>query len=224
MASIILDVLKEMRRENIMSVVTDNAANMKKSWEIVNRDMQQKIPFYGCCAHILNLLIKDIMKLISFEQLQSSSKRVVKAVKNTLIINALFKQYQHEQSESTIISLKLPVVTRWGSIIISLESLVANKYVLQRLAIPEDGSILLPKNVVGYILDTDFWNRIKIVIELLSPVLHWITKLQSNKCLLSDVHLAFNELKELFESNLSKGTKKTTVIKIKFYLKLRNKN
>lgn len=207
MASIILEVLKEVRRESIMSVVTDNAANLKRSCEIVNRDMAQKIPFYGCCAHILNLLIKDIMKLKPFDQIQSSSMKVIKAVKNTEIINALFKQYQLEQSETAIISLKLPVAVRWASIVTSLESLIVNKYVLQRLAISEEGTNLLSKKVVEYIWDNDiFWNRIKTVIELLSPVLHWITKLESNKCLLSDVHLAFNELKEIFESNLSKIT------------------
>ena len=58
----LIEVISEIGAQNIVAVTTDNARNMKSSWQGV----QQQYPdilCLGCSSHMMNLLVEDIMKL-----------------------------------------------------------------------------------------------------------------------------------------------------------------
>ena len=59
--------------------------------------------------------------------------RIIKSIKQSHIFLATFK----EKQKDTKISLKLPIETRWGSIVSCLESVQINKYAIQSLVIDE---------------------------------------------------------------------------------------
>jgi len=71
---------------NDLGVVTDNAAAMKKAWQILQSDNRYEnlpIAYYSCFCYTLNLLIYDIVKLESFSTVEENAKKVVnKTIKN----------------------------------------------------------------------------------------------------------------------------------------------
>lgn len=59
MCDVISEAIEELGPGRVMALVTDNAANMQLGWEL----LEQKYPWllcFGCLAHSLNLLAKDI--------------------------------------------------------------------------------------------------------------------------------------------------------------------
>ncbi len=51
--------MKNVQKTNVAGVVTDNTSANKKAWEILEKEFPDRF-FYGCAAHGLNLLVKDI--------------------------------------------------------------------------------------------------------------------------------------------------------------------
>jgi adenosylmethionine-8-amino-7-oxononanoate aminotransferase len=56
------NIINEIGISKVAAVITDNAANMKATWRILQRKYPQKI-FLGCWAHAIHLWIKDILNL-----------------------------------------------------------------------------------------------------------------------------------------------------------------
>ena len=93
-----------------MGIVTDNAANMKKAWKLL-KISYPLLNCYGCISHGLNLLFNDFIKIPTLCVLMSQATDIVKEIKNSHIIGAIFKEIQKSTVDSNI-SLKLPVKTR----------------------------------------------------------------------------------------------------------------
>lgn len=140
MAEQIKIVFNEIGIDRILGFCSDNASNMKKAWQLLSEKYKDKpIKFYSCAAHTLYLIITDIIKLKPVDNLLNSAKSIVKAKKGKSAVLAIFRRIQTEkQNIIQACSLKLPVVTRWASIVICFESLQKNKAVLKELAILED--------------------------------------------------------------------------------------
>ena len=103
-----ITVIKEIGPSKVFAICTDNAANMRRAWEIVQVEFKH-IHAYGCLAHVLNLVIGDISKIPSVEQAIKQVTSVAKTVKASSKLTALLKECQSGDCEKT---LKLPVSTR----------------------------------------------------------------------------------------------------------------
>ncbi len=75
LSNMIKDVINSVGKDKFAAVVTDNAANIKKAWEIIHEEFSF-IQNVRCIAHYINLLASDIVK-------HNFSKRLLKKV-NTL--------------------------------------------------------------------------------------------------------------------------------------------
>ena len=56
------EIISEINSQNIVALTTDNAGNMKSSWQDVQQQYSE-ILYLGCSSHMTNLLVEDIMKL-----------------------------------------------------------------------------------------------------------------------------------------------------------------
>jgi hypothetical protein len=108
---------------------------MIKARDLLN-NKYPNIAVYSCAAHTLNLLTVDVLKLKSISNLENDCKSIVKDINNSHILRAKFDRIQKDKKGSSI-TLKLPVKTRWGSIISCFESLSDTKYFLKALAVEE---------------------------------------------------------------------------------------
>ncbi|XP_050064322.1 uncharacterized protein LOC126553204, partial [Aphis gossypii] len=115
MAEEIINVIEEIGQTKVFGIVTDNAKNMKKVWQLIT-DKYPLITAYGCVAHGLNLLVNDIMNLKLFNDVINEGKSIVNNIKRGHITNALFLQKRKNIKNST--ALTLPVVTRWASVVV----------------------------------------------------------------------------------------------------------
>lgn len=118
------------------TVCTDNAEVNKAAWKIVHKNFEdagKSILFYGCSAHVLNLLSKDLLDLPSAAETFSKAKTVVKAIKHSHVLLAEFNQIQKNDEKGVKTSLKIPPKTRWGAAAQTLESMQINKHNLQKL-------------------------------------------------------------------------------------------
>jgi len=207
MASIIQDVFNSVSIKKIISVVTDNAKNMICSWKILKEKFKdENISYYGCAAHVLNLLNKDLMQLNTFSLLEDSAKKICVEFKQSHILNSLLKEFQNADSDimKKKITLKLPIVTRWGSNLQCLKSLIFNKQYLQQIAISPKAIKYLSKNSSAKILDNDvFWPKVEKLINILEPISIWIKTLESEASNLSDVVCAFHQIKEKIKNSVS---------------------
>ncbi|KAF2888686.1 hypothetical protein ILUMI_17487 [Ignelater luminosus] len=168
---------------------------MKKTYDLLQEKYTDKpISFYGCAAHTLNLLVNDITKLNTTDILINSAKAIIKVIKNKSVLTSAFLNLQREKQEPRKCILKLPVATRWASIVLSFESLLKNKNILKALAINDKYQSLIEKRNKTNILDDDiFWKRIESFLKILQPLKKWITVLESDKCRINEVTEAFIE-------------------------------
>lgn len=204
-ASEIKKIIEEIGPLKFFGIITDNAAAMLKALSIIQLNFNF-INVYTCACHTLNLLVGDIMKIDSLKNVEASCKQIIKEINGSHVNLATFNkiQLQNKNSNSDVISLKLPVKTRWGSILKCIESLVACKQTLQILMVSsESENITFSKNVRANCLDNDiFWVRLQKLISVLNPIVKWITLLESDTCRLSQVVVAFKDIMQNFNDHV----------------------
>lgn len=204
MANAMLEIIKEIGSDKFVGVVTDNAANMKNAWTRIQEDAEcPHIVCYGCGAHGIQLLLGDVCNLPSATDILQKAKAIVKEVNNSHRLRSMLSvQCTAMQCKQ---SLKMPVVTRWGSSIACLDSVLANKLSLRRLAIDEEAQSLLASAPKSSILSDVFWDQLVNLLELLRPVLKWITILEGDSPEIGATVEAFAELKDHFTTTLRKS-------------------
>ena len=100
-------------------LVTDNASNMKKAWRFIE-EKYPTIICYECATHGLNLIFFDMIKLETCKNIIKRAKGVIKKFRHKHMLVDMLKTLQ--KAENVNCTLKLPVKTRWASIVASLES------------------------------------------------------------------------------------------------------
>ncbi|KAF2882508.1 hypothetical protein ILUMI_23669 [Ignelater luminosus] len=197
-------VFTDIGINKVIACCTDNAANMKKAWDLLREKYADKpISFYGCAAHTLNLLVKDITKLNTTDILINSAKAIIKVIKSKSVLNSAFFNLQREKQEPRKCVLKLPVATRWASIVLSFESLLKIKNILKALVINDEYQDLIEKRNKTNILDDEiFWKRIESFLKILQPLKKWITVLESDECRINEVTEALIEIEKVFKKEL----------------------
>ena len=103
----------------------------------------------------MNLIFGDLTKLETLKKVEHSAKQIAKEFKSKHVLLDLPKSMQ--KVEKVSVTMKLPVKTRWGSVVTCLESVQKNKVVLRKLAASEiSEKSTLAKKVKKMILDNDF--------------------------------------------------------------------
>lgn len=199
MAEEIINVIEEIGQTKVFGIVTDNAKNMKKAWQLIT-DKYPLITAYGCVAHGLNLLVNDIMNLKLFNDVINEGKSIVNNIRRGHITNALFLQKRKNIKNST--ALTLPVVTRWASVVVFLNSLLVNKQIIRSMSIDETIEKDLKPEVKKLISSADFWDKIYYFHQLVSPLAKWIKIIESDLPKLSSVPFIFKELETSFKNTI----------------------
>jgi hypothetical protein len=143
--------IEQKTGKQIAAIVTDNAANMKKAWEIVKQE-KPRILTYGCVAHIINLFIGDCVKNSAvFGETVGVATRLADRVKNSPNILAKVRSIQRREYGKEY-SFFLPGNTRWFSTYATIASVLRSRRALCTYAI--DCDIEEFKKIVN---DDRFW-------------------------------------------------------------------
>ena len=216
MAAEIAKIMQEIGSSKINALVTDNAANMQAAWAQLKMEFPT-LQTYGCACHTLNLLLKDFEHIKTLGDHISMCKEIVKFFKLKQVPNAVL--HEKQESANSKQSLKLPVQTRWGSIVECMKSIQVNKQSLREAAVNIAVESMAPKKVQNAILnDGVFWDRNLKFIDLLSPITRLITYFEATSATLSDVRHKLITLRDSFHSHVSESPfllaeEKTAILK-----------
>lgn len=195
-------IIEKIGAQKVFGVVTDNAANMKAAWTLLkDKNASTNLFTYGCVAHGLNLLFTDLKDL---NTLKSFLAKVVSAIKSIKRSHKLTEIFKEKQVQDNPMSLKLPVKTRWGSIVHCLDSFYQNKQAIKLLVVDEETNLILKKHPIlkQVALDESFWDTAKGFLELLKPIAIAITSIESDKPQISQVIGIFKKLELHFQKVL----------------------
>ena len=198
----LLPVIREIGPEKVWILVTDNASNMVVAWEIVTSEFPH-ITAIGCASHCWNLYFQDLIEAIAVVQkYYKHARNVVRKIKNSSNILAVFQEKQKEKYGNKSITLKLPGKTRWAGAVILFNSLLKNRAALQETVITE--GLDVDRTVRKTVLESRFWERVKSSCDLLTPLHAAITLIESNRALLSDVYFLQQKIDDCVSDNVGK--------------------
>lgn len=202
-AADIINVLVEIGAHKVCSVITDNAAVMRRAWELIEIQFPH-ISANGCGAHVMNLFIKDVMDISNHKNVAANAAKIIKFVNNHHIVNAKFEKIKKELGITH--KLTLPVATRWYSHYNSLNDLANAKYALIKLVdsepvIAEISPKEKSKEVINLIKNNVFWDGVAKVTKILEYPSKIIGKFESDDSTINIVYHYFGELLNHFEDH-----------------------
>ncbi|CAN1262757.1 hypothetical protein LINPERPRIM_LOCUS11389 [Linum perenne] len=157
-------------RENVVQVVTDNAANYVAAGKLINARYKH-IYRTSCVAHTVNLVFKDICALPHIDRLAKSALKITTFMYNH---GALLHWLRERPSWKEIVR---PGATRFSTTFLTLDSIVHQQVDLECLMVDESfRESALDKSTLGedvrtIIFDRAFWEECKWVVELMEPLI-----------------------------------------------------
>lgn len=167
----------------VRSVVTDNAANVTKTRQLLEQETDLSIITYGCSAHILNLLANDYQ--CNFTGVKQHVLYVVKYFRNNHSANACYRK-------SGAPKLIVPSEVRWNTMVDCLESYIKGWPVM--LKICEENRDTIDTAVKNHVSDLNLKRNIEDMIVVLKPISVALDKIQRDLCSLSEALLTWKEL------------------------------
>ena len=213
-------VIDEVGPEKISAVVSDNAANMRSAWAII-QEKYDHIFCYGCVAHGLHLLANDLCAVDSISKLVIRAKEIVKLVKYKHVPHAVFERVQRDHLKNgKPLQLLMPSATRWGTVAAMLQRLIHVQKSLQYMVMEEEVDAVVTGPVKTDILDSSvFWVQLKKLHSLMQPFADAIRRIESDRPGLSEVPQIFHELQQHLDEALPQSPvqkREETIIKKKF--------
>ena len=100
-----------------------------------------------------------------------------------------------QQLENVNTTLKLPVKTKWGSVLTFLGNVQQNKLVLRKLAVSEISEKDMSLQVKKAILDDDFWMLNEATVKFLTPLHAAIIQLEADVPNLAEVFQQYSKVR-----------------------------
>lgn len=184
--SIAKDAIKkgvEKFKFKVCGFVTDNTGNVKKLRANLQEDQNdfKDVLMFGCGAHMLNLLAKDL----KINNVVDKVVNVVKYFRNRHLPNAWLR----EKSGTRLI---LPTEVRWNSVLDCLKSYLGNWATI--MAIAEEHRAEISNDIYNTITNIGLKRNVEDYCEILSPIAIALDKMQRQSVGLSDAVVIWHEL------------------------------
>lgn len=197
-------VLEEYNPMKFFVIIADNASDIQAALRILIREFPHLITL-NCAAHTLHLLISDLIKIPGIAKIVDSVVNIIKHFRNKQVLRAKLnlqrKKSKKDKMPHTAVSLSLPVATRWGTVRKCLESLLSNKYEIQRLCIEPNSKVQEDKR--DLLLDSQFWRQVAFIHELLAPISDLIFQLESDQLVIHKVYPSMKTLQRQLDEVVS---------------------
>ncbi|XP_057720033.1 uncharacterized protein LOC130934484 [Arachis stenosperma] len=165
------EVIEWIGPNNIVHVVTDNAANYVAAGRLINRKYDN-IYWSPCAAHYLNLILKDRSSMAHISNLATRASKITVFVYN----HTVFLSWLRERPKWR--EIVRPGATRFATVFITLKSIFDRKKELQQLVVDSIftdhklGRSATGRAVSAIILDAKFWDDCFTVCKLVSPLIY----------------------------------------------------
>lgn len=168
---------------SVSSLVTDNTVNVKSMREELEVNKELDLLTYGCSAHLLNLLAKDIQ----IKDVKEHVTHIVKYFRNNHFAAAKLK-------EEGGLKLVLPQDVRWSSLTNCLESFIKHWPILMKISEEHRGKI---DNIVfNKVSNIAIKRNAESLLCRLKPVALSVDSVQKNSCTISEAVEVWKKLEE----------------------------
>ncbi|PKU65066.1 hypothetical protein MA16_Dca004681 [Dendrobium catenatum] len=219
------EVVEWVGSQNVVQLVTDNAANYKKAGELLHERFNS-IYWSPCFAHCLNLILKDIGNMSHIQELAKRASKVTVFVYNHVFILAWLRK---RDGWKEIIR---PGATRFATTFITLRSIYDHKIHLQAFITnkvffeSKISKTVKGKEVSSIILDNKFWNDCLLVSKLSGSLIRLLRIMDSDEkpslgFLYDGMYRARKAIKGMFKNSKRMYKPYTTIIKTRWDRQLR---
>jgi hypothetical protein len=205
---------------DVGAVITDNTAANKAMWTALKLKFPRTF-FHGCVCHALHLLVKDIVQRLPwFSQLQDVCKKLVVFFKSH---HKLWSQLTTRLRGDGLRLLAKPGDTRWGSLQLCFETVLAAESILLGMVTARDFLSAKTKAkkrarrvVFDMVTSSEFVAQLQKAVVVLKPVGIGLKQLERDDTPISCVYKLFMDLpSEMQEAGLTVAELKTVKAMIK---------
>ncbi|QHO24890.1 uncharacterized protein DS421_12g376240 [Arachis hypogaea] len=199
------EVVEEVGEENVVQVVTDNAANYKKAGQML-MEKRKNLYWTPCAAHCIDLMLEDFEKKLDLHKdtIAKGRKLTTYIYSRTSLISLL---QQHTKGRDLV----RPGMTRFATFYLTLGSLNEKKNPIIRMFISDEwkeskcSKTRDGKNIENIILDKTFWGNIIHCLRGAYPLLHVLRIVDSEGkaamgYMYSEIDRAKEKIKDAFQS------------------------
>jgi len=172
----------------IFAVVTDNENKMSKMWKIL-RERQPKLIAYGCSAHLLNLVEKDVTP-------QTILKQIIKVQKYFRNVH----QAHGWLKEKDGLMPQIPNETRWNSHPECVRTFVVNYHKYREIALEQDKEF--DESIANILNNMGIYSESVYLEKQLSTIVSALNILQRESTFISEAVEIWSKLlnEEVLES------------------------
>ncbi|PKU74497.1 hypothetical protein MA16_Dca003700 [Dendrobium catenatum] len=214
------EVVEWVGPQNVVQLVTDNAANYKKAGELLHERFNN-IYWSSCSAHCLNLILKDIGNMSHIQELAKRASKVTIFVYNHVFILGWLRK---RDGWKEIIK---PGATRFATTFITLRNIYDHKIYVQAFITSKVffdskiSKIVKGKEVSSIILDNKFWNDGLLASKLFGPLIQLLRIMGSDEkpslgFLYDGMYRARKAIKGMFRNAKRMYKPYTTIIKTRW--------
>ncbi|XP_052110180.1 uncharacterized protein LOC107465083 [Arachis duranensis] len=170
LCDLFLEVIEWIGPDNVVHVVTDNAANYVAAGRLISKKFEN-IHWSPCAAHCLNLILKDISSMPHISSLATHASKITVFVYNHTVFLSWLRQKEDWRE------IVRPGATRFATVFLTLMSIFERKSELQQLVVDTHftghklGRSANGRAVSAIILDNKFWDDCFIVCQIVSPLI-----------------------------------------------------
>ncbi|XP_057838277.2 uncharacterized protein LOC131048360 [Cryptomeria japonica] len=194
------EVIDEVGEENVVQVVTDNAASYVAAGKLL-MERHPKIFWSPCAAHCLDLMLEDIGKLGWVKECVERAKNICKFIYNHALVLSIMRQYTGERE------LARPGITRFASNFLTLKSLLKSKASLRRMFVGEEwtsssyATTTAGMDVVDCIFDEPgFWTPCAEIMQVTEPLVVLLRVVDGEKPAMGYIYEGMDRAKEAIRS------------------------
>lgn len=214
------EVLNEVGHQNVVQIITDNAANRKAAGEIIEC-MFPHIYWTPCVVHTLNLALKNICtaknvegNIVTYEEcnwitnIHGDALAIKHFIMNHNMRLSIFSKFS---------PLKLLSVadTRFASIVVMLKRLKLIKRGIQAMVISEEWTTYREDDLgkasflKEKILNDDWWEQVSYIINFTRPIYDMIRFCDTDKSCLNLVYEMWDSMIEKVKLEIYKKEKRS---------------
>jgi len=187
------EVVQEVGEENVVQIVTDNAANYMAAGRLFEH-RHPTIFWSSCAAHCIDLMLEDIGKLDWIQQVVDKAKSITKYIYNHTIVLSAMRTYTEGKE------LVRPGATRFATNFISLQSVVQQKINLKRMFLgPEwmgckHSKTMEGIQIVALVFNDGIWKDAEEIVAVTEPLVKVLRYLISKPFQCSSIQFHFSIL------------------------------
>jgi len=198
-----LDVIvKRIEEENVVQVVTDNAANYKAVEQLL-MEKKKSLFWTPCTIHCIDLILEDFEKKLEVHQVTiSKGRRITSYIYSRTILISMLRHFTKGKD------LIRPAATRFATAYLTLGCLNGHKIQLMTMFTSKQWSscrfarIEEGKWIQNCVLNNRFWHEVTICIKAAYPLIKVLRLVDSDeKPAMSFIYKVMDEAKEKIQVN-----------------------